>query len=100
MYGTIFRMKVKTGREDDLVRVFKDWESERKGKIKGAIGGLLMKPDNRSGEMIGVAIFEDRESYAANADDPEQHAWFMKMRDLLESDPEWEDGEYVAGSLS
>ena len=100
MYGTIFRMKVKTGREDDLVRVFKDWESERKGKIKGAIGGLMMKPANRSGEMIGVAIFEDRESYAANADDPEQHAWFMKMRDMLEADPEWDDGEYVAGSLS
>jgi quinol monooxygenase YgiN len=59
-----------------------------------------MKPDNRSGELLGVAIFEDRASYTANADNPEQHAWFTKMRDLLEADPEWEDGEYVAGSLS
>mgnify|MGYP001318041044 CR=1 FL=1 len=38
MYGTIFRMQVKAGREDDLVRLFEEWESERKGKVKGALG--------------------------------------------------------------
>ena len=54
------------------------------------------KPD----EFVLAVAFEDKASYTANADDPEQHAWFMKVRELLESDPEWEDGEYVAGGLS
>ena len=52
-----------------------------------------MRPDRSPNELIGVAIFRDKASYIANADDPEQHAWFMKLREALEADPEWEDGE-------
>lgn len=58
-----------------------------------------MKPDAGSGELIGVAIFQDKQSYLANGDDPAQQEWYRKLRDALEADPEWEDGEYVAGSL-
>ena len=58
-----------------------------------------MKPDAKSGELIGVAVFEDKASYEANADDPEQDKWFGSLRALLTEDPEWEDGEYVAGEL-
>jgi hypothetical protein len=32
----------------------------------------------------------------ANANDPEQHQWYLKIRELLEADPEWEDGEFVS----
>ena len=58
-----------------------------------------MKPDRKPGELIGVAVFEDRATYRANADDPEQDAWFRRVRELLESDPDWEDGDYVSGSV-
>ena len=37
--------------------------------------------------MIGVAVFEDKEAYLANGNDPEQDAWFRKLRTLLQSDP-------------
>ena len=66
---------------------------------KGAIGGYLFKPDNRAGELIGFAVFSDKDSYVANADDPDQDRWFRRLRDLLEADPTWEDGEYVAGGV-
>ena len=98
MYGSIFRMKVKGGQEQRVVEVFSQWEQERKPKVKGAIAGLLLRPDSKPGELIGVAVFEDKPSYRANADDPEQDKWFRKLLENLEEDPEWEDGEYVAGS--
>jgi quinol monooxygenase YgiN len=99
MYGTIFRMKVKSGQEQAVVDNFNDWQRERRSKVKGAIGALLMKPDAGSGELVGVAVFEDKATYEANANDPEQDRWFRSLRELLDADPEWEDGEYVAGDL-
>ena len=35
----------------------------------------------------------------ANADNPAQHEWYVKLRGLLESDPEWTDGEYLSVDL-
>ena len=99
MYGTIFRMKVKSGRFQRVTQLFEEWETQQKPVVKGAIGGLLMKPDGSSDELIGVAIFEDKQSYIANADRPGQQQWYGKLREALEADPEWEDGEYVATSL-
>lgn len=99
MYGTIFRMKIKAGQEQKVVDLFQEWERDRKPNTKGAIGGLVMKPDNSSGELIGVAVFSDKASYIANADNPEQDRWFQKVMESLESEPTWEDGEYIAGVL-
>jgi len=99
MYGTIFRMKAKLGREQKLIAVFQDWERERKPQTPGAIGGFLFKPDEKPDEFIGVAVFQDKHSYLANAANPAQDAWYKELRELLVSDPTWEDGEYVAGSI-
>ena len=100
MYGTIFRLKVKPGEEERVVEVFKGWESERKSEVAGAVGALLLKPDTWAGELVGVALFKDKATYIANAHDPAQDEWYQKFRDLLEDDPVWEDGEYVAGGIS
>ena len=99
MYGTIFRMKVEPGQEQRVAEVFKDWERERKPQVKGARAGLLLRPDKKSGEIIGVAVFQDKASFMANAEDPEQDRWDHKLRELLQADPEWEDGEYLAGGI-
>jgi hypothetical protein len=100
MYGTIARLKVKQGQAQKLVELFKDWEMQRKPKVEGAVGGFLMKPDKGSAaDYIAVAIFKDKQSYMANADDPAQDQWYQKMRALLAADPAWEDGEYVAGGM-
>jgi hypothetical protein len=46
-------------------------------------------------EYILVAVFDSKENYEANASDPEQHAWYEKMRACLEADPDWNDGEVI-----
>ena len=70
MYGTIFRMKVKSGQEERVTAVFKNWEQEQQPKVKGAIGGYLFKPDNKVGELIGVAVCEDKASYHGQRQQP------------------------------
>ena len=97
MYGSIFRMRPIEGREQDVIDVFREWDLERRPNVRGVVGGYLMKPDSNTGELIGVAVFEDKEAYLANGNNPEQDAWFRKLRNLLQSDPSWEDGEYVVG---
>ena len=96
-YGTVFRMRIKPGAEQQIVALLQEWERERKPKVRGALGGYLFKPDSRSNELIGVAVFRDREAYRANAGDPEQDAWYRRLREQLVADPEWEDGTILSG---
>ena len=99
MYGTIFRMKVKEGQDQRVVDIFNEWDHQRKSKVKGAVAGLLLRSDKKSGELVGVAVFQDKSTYQANASDPEQDKWYRRLRELLTADPEWEDGEYIAGDV-
>lgn len=98
MYGTIARMKVKAGRLDDLKGLFDEWSRERQPKIKGAVAGYLFNLDDEADGAMMVAVFSDKASYVANADDPEQDKFFRRIRDCLEADPEWNDGEIIASS--
>ncbi len=100
MYGSVFRMQPKAGREQDIVRIMEEFDRERRPSVKGALAGLTFKLDG--GGMMGVAVFDSKESYRANAESPEQDAFYSRWRELLESDPEWNDGEIIAswGSIS
>lgn len=93
MYGSIFRLRPKAGREQEVIRLWEEWNRERRPKVKGAIGGYLYRLDK--GGMMGVAMFESKDAYMANAGDPEQDRWFRRVREVLEADPEWNDGEVV-----
>lgn len=95
MYGSIFRMKAIAGKGQELVKIFEDWDRDRRPNIKGAVGGYVMRADANPDEFIAIALFESKEDYQANGNDPAQGEWFGKLRAVLQSDPEWEDGEYV-----
>src|SRR5690606_25945242 len=97
MYGSIFRMKVKPGRDEQVVDLYREWERDRQPKVKGALGSFLMRTDRDRNTLVGVAVFQDKQAYRANADDPEQDRWYRRLRENLEEDPEWTDGEYIAG---
>ncbi|MBM3933035.1 MAG: hypothetical protein FJ319_01820 [SAR202 cluster bacterium] len=100
MYGTIFKMKVKKGHEQQVMDITKQWDEQRTPKAKGVIGEYVMKPDSGpANEYIVVVIFSDQAAYRALAADPEQDRWYRKLREHLETDPEWQDGEYIAASL-
>ena len=92
MYGTIFRMKVKPGEQGNAISHFKDRSPQ---DIKGAIAVYLLQPETQDNELVGVAIFEDKAAYIANANDSVQHEIFTKLRSCLSEDPEWTDGEYI-----
>ncbi|MBI2305641.1 MAG: hypothetical protein HYU86_12955 [Chloroflexi bacterium] len=96
MYGTVARIRVKTGQESVLIAKLQQWNKERKPKVKGAIAGYLFRLDSDPQDMIMVAVFQDKDTYLANADDPEQDRWYREMRQHLEADPIWQDGEIVS----
>lgn len=96
MFGTVARMKVKAGREQDLMALSDEIDSDLAGgNDTGAIAEYVFKLDNAPNEYIMVAIFKDRESYVANAQRPETDRNYRKMREMLDADPEWNDGEII-----
>jgi hypothetical protein len=92
MYGTVGRARVSPQNRDRLVEMM---TSPAYVEVPGYRRGYLMFPENREGEVLIVAVFEDRESYRRNADDPAQHERYLAYRALLEDEPEWSDGEWV-----
>ena len=92
MYGTVARIRAKPGAEKQLVEFTKN---ESAVKIPGLIGQYAFRMDADPNEFYLVVMFEDRQTYTANADSPEQDARYREFRAMLEGDPEWHDGEIV-----
>lgn len=93
MYGTIVNMKIKTGHEQQISRILDAEPAD------GAIAWFVMKPDEQDAELVGVVIFESKEAYLANANNPSQHQTFLKLMDHLVSEPTWTDGEFLLSKI-
>lgn len=98
MYGTVARMRVKAGQEKGIIELFNQWDRELRPKVEGAVAGYIYKLDRDPHEMVMVAVFRDRQAYERNAQSQDQDAWYRRFRELLEADPEWQDGEIIAAS--
>ena len=98
MYGTIFKLKIKPGHHDALLKELSTTGDGRTNPA-GMVAWFVMKPDDEK-EWIGVAIFESKEAHAANANSPEQHQMFLRIMEHLESEPTWTDGAYVVGQIA
>ena len=94
MYGTIFNLDIKPGHHEAFLETLK-----RESTPIGMSAWFVMNPDEKT-EWIGVAVFESKESYVANADSPEQHQSFLRMMEHLNSEPTWTDGTYVMGRIA
>jgi len=93
MYGTVAKTHVKPENREQLREVSARWDAT---VIPGYVSShVLWENDGDVGWLF--VIFEDRESYDRNADDPAQHERYMEWRGLMEADPEWHDGEIEAG---
>ena len=93
MYGTVARMKVKSGKLDEFIKTMSAGSDER--ATKGYMGEIVYKMDNNPNEVIMAVFFADKESYHANANDPEMNKEYEQYRALLDADPEWNDGEVI-----
>ena len=95
MFGTIYQMRPKAGREQAVADHLRRWERERRPTINGAVAGYLFRPKGHPESLIGVAVFDSEASYRTNANDPAQDAWYRELREMLEADPEWNDGDIL-----
>ena len=100
MYGTVARMRVKPGHQEQLQKMNDEWEQGRGRQVPGFVASYVLRPDERPDELMLLAVFRDRESHRTNAADPEQDRWYRQLREHLEADPEWTDGEVVSASTS
>lgn len=89
MYGTIAKLITKPGAIEEIKRM----ESGR--HPAGYIGSYVYQSDQDANELWLVVIFENKETYMANADSPEQDAEFRRLMNYLVTEPEWHDGEII-----
>jgi quinol monooxygenase YgiN len=91
MYGTIARMRIKPGKEEELRRLGNEMAPE----IPGFVFQHVYRMDADPNECYLVVAFESRDAYHGNAQSPDQAARYAQFRALLDADPEWHDGEIV-----
>ncbi len=92
MYGTVARVIVKQGMEQQLINLMSTSEAE---SVPGFIQTIVYSLEGRPNECLVAVVFDSKESYVANAASPEQNVRFHEMRALLETDPVWDDGEII-----
>ncbi len=92
MYGTVARMKIKPGTAARMQEYAKSYEGLN---VPGQINTYVFQMDADANELYLVAIFDSKEAYEANANDPSQDARFRQMMELLDGEPEWHDGEII-----
>jgi hypothetical protein len=93
MYGTVARTRVKAENRDKLREVL---EKQNAAQVPGYVAGYMLWENDSDAAWL-FAIFEDRESYDRNADDPSQHERYVEYRALMEVEPEWHDGAIETG---
>jgi quinol monooxygenase YgiN len=89
MYGTIARFRIKPGVKDEFIKTM---DSFGDTIIQGWVADYYFQMDKDPDEFYLVAIFNDKETYTANADSAQQHEQYLKFRSFLVADPEWNDG--------
>jgi len=97
MYGTIARIHPKPDRIDQL-RAYVERLAATGRSPAGYRQSYIFRPDEDPYERptwFLIALFDDRESYVANANSPEQDAEYRQLRELLEDDPDWMDGTFT-----
>ena len=95
MYGTIARFRIKAGVKDEFIKTM---DSFGDAVIAGWVTDYYFQMDNDPDEFYLVAIFNDKDTYQANADSTEQHERYLAFRSFLMDDPEWHDGFIVSAT--
>jgi quinol monooxygenase YgiN len=92
MYGTIAKLKVKPGQMQALKSHMASVSSRQ---APGFLAVNVYQMDADPNELYLTVMFENKETYVANANRPETNADFEKMMRFLVAEPEWRDGEVV-----
>ena len=93
MYGTVARMRITPGSEAALqvnLEAFQDALPS-----SGFVSSTVYRSDDDPLEVWLSVIFESRNAYRANAESENQNARYIRLRSILDDDPEWHDGEVL-----
>jgi heme-degrading monooxygenase HmoA len=93
MYGTVARLRIKPGMEEEARRFATE---EDEARIPGFLFQHAYQLDADPHELVVVVAFESKEAYRANAGSTAQHERYLRYRELLAAEPEWHDGEVIA----
>ena len=93
MYGTVAKMRV---RPENVATLREVMARQSAAPMAGFVATHVLQ-ENDSDVFWMMAVFEDRETYDRNADDPAMHERYVEYRALLEEDPEWHDGAIESG---
>lgn len=96
MYGTIARMTLKPNSVEQFEAQMNSVEADL--SAVGWQSTTVYRSDSDPNEVWLAVVFDSKEAYQANAQSPEQARRYERMRALLETDPEWHDGEVVSKS--
>ncbi len=95
MYGTIAHFRIKPGAKEEFVKTM---DGLGDVVIAGWVVDYYFQADADPEEFYLVAIFQNRETYQANAGSTEQHERYMRFRSFLVADPEWHDGSILSAT--
>lgn len=88
MYGTVAKVKILPGREQDLLNLAHE-------PSPGIVFEHVFKLDSGNDEYMLVVGFESKDAYRKNAESPKMHQQYLEYRKFLAADPEWHDGEII-----
>lgn len=91
LYGTIAKMKLKTGAEEKVMQVMVGADNAAEGHVST----YVFKSDADPNVHFVTTVFESKAAYKKFADSPEQNRRFHQIKELLAGEPEWHDGEVI-----
>lgn len=92
MYGTVARWLVKEGKEKELEQLAEELMRET---APGSRSVVVYRADANPREYWVASTWDSKEAYTSNSSTPEQDKRFRQLRDLMDADPEWHDGEII-----
>lgn len=92
MYGTVARLQFKPGMQAEMQAQL---DAVARRHVPGIVADYIYQTDADPNVHFLAVVFESKEAYLANAQSPEQHAEFLRLRELLAADPEWHDGTVI-----
>ncbi len=92
MYGTVARIRLKSGMEAQLNAEMERFQERR---VPGFIASYTYRMDADPNETYLAVVFESKEAYHANANSPDQDKSYQRLLALWDGPPEWHDGEII-----
>lgn len=88
MFGTVARIRIKPGHEDDLARIAGEITATNP---PGFVTNYVLRSKDDPQERWLIAIFESEQAYYDNASRPETNAQYERWMEITEGQPEWHD---------